>query len=125
KPEMFAIGTVDSKVNAKTSSITIPKTAVMWTGKRSVVYEMRSTDQGISFIMREVTLGPELGESYVIESGLKPGEEIAVNGTFSIDAAAQLAGKPSMMNPQGGKQSAGSMPGMDMGEDKKTPTNEP
>ena len=51
--------------------------------------------------MREVTLGSELGDSYAIESGLKPGEEIAVNGTFSIDAAAQLAGKPSMMNPQG------------------------
>lgn len=123
KPEMFVSGIVESKVNSKTSSITIPKTAVMWTGKRSVVYEMKSTEQGVSFLMREVTLGPELGESYVIESGLQPGEEIAVNGTFSIDAAAQLAGKPSMMNPEGGKQSAGSMPGMDMsGDDNKEPS---
>jgi Cu(I)/Ag(I) efflux system membrane fusion protein len=38
----------------------------------------------------------------VIDEGLQPGEEIAINGTFSIDAAAQLAGKPSMMNPEGG-----------------------
>ncbi len=125
KPEMFVSGTVESKVKSKTSSITIPKTAVMWTGKRSVVYEMKSTEQGVSFLMREVTLGPALGESYVIESGLNPGEEIAVNGTFSIDAAAQLAGKPSMMNREGGKQSTGSMPGMDMGGDKKPATNEP
>src|SRR5690606_11386152 len=44
-------------------------------------------------------LGPSLGDSYLIESGLEPGEEIAVSGTFSIDAAAQLSGKPSMMMP--------------------------
>lgn len=102
KPEMFASGIVKTEINGKTASLTVPKTAVMWTGKRSVVYVMQNSDQGISFRMREVTLGPELGESYMIESGLTPGEEIAVNGTFSIDAAAQLAGKPSMMNPDGG-----------------------
>src|SRR5690606_22846830 len=52
-----------------------------------------------NFMMREVNLGPALGDSYLIESGLDEGEEIAVNGTFSIDAAAQLAGKSSMMTP--------------------------
>jgi Cu(I)/Ag(I) efflux system membrane fusion protein len=102
KPEMFATGTIEAKTNTGNASLTVPKTAVMWTGKRSVVYVMQMSAQGVSFIMREVTLGPELGESYVIESGLDAGEEIAVNGTFSIDAAAQLAGKPSMMNPDGG-----------------------
>lgn len=48
--------------------------------------------------MREVSLGPSLGGSYVITQGLKEGEEIVTNGAFSIDASAQLAGKPSMMN---------------------------
>lgn len=102
KPEMFVSGKVESKISSSTNSLTVPKSAVMWTGKRSVVYVMHSSNQGISFMMREVTLGPELGESYVIEAGLEAGEEIAVHGTFSIDAAAQLAGKPSMMNPEGG-----------------------
>ena len=102
KPEMFATGTIEAKTNTDNESLTVPKTAVMWTGKRSVVYVMQMSAQGVSFIMREVTLGPELGESYVIDEGLQPGEEIAINGTFSIDAAAQLAGKPSMMNPEGG-----------------------
>jgi RND family efflux transporter, MFP subunit len=102
KPEMFATGTIEAKTNTGNASLTVPKTAVMWTGKRSVVYVMQMSVKGVSFIMREVTLGPELGESYVIEEGLQPGEEIAINGTFSIDAAAQLAGKPSMMNPEGG-----------------------
>ncbi|MCA1747233.1 MAG: DUF3347 domain-containing protein, partial [Bacteroidales bacterium] len=68
----------------------------------SLVYVKADTDQGVSFINREVTLGPALGDSYIIEEGLHEGEEIAISGTFSIDAAAQLAGKPSMMNPEGG-----------------------
>jgi Cu(I)/Ag(I) efflux system membrane fusion protein len=59
-----------------------------------------------------------LGESYVIVNGLTEGEEIVTSGTFSVDAAAQLEGKPSMMNPMGGKTS--SMPGMIMpGNSKK------
>lgn len=107
KSEMFASGIVEAKITSAKNAITVPKSAVMWTGKRSVVYVMQNTAQGINFKMREVTLGPELGESYVIESGLQAGEEIAVHGTFSIDAAAQLAGKPSMMNHDGGVAMSG------------------
>ena len=102
KPEMFVSGIVEASTSTQKQSIAVPKSAVMWTGTRSVVYVMQTSAQGVSFMMREITLGPELGDSYVIESGLEAGEEIAVHGTFSIDAAAQLAGKPSMMNPQGG-----------------------
>jgi len=117
KPEMFVSGTVQAKLPKKSKAIVVPKTAVMWTGKRSVVYVKSATEQGVNFKMREVTLGPALGESYIIENGLQEGEEIAVNGTFSIDAAAQLAGKPSMMNPEGGPAMTGhNHGGMDMPE---------
>ena len=116
KPEMFASGMVEAKLAGKSNSLVVPKSAVMWTGRRSVVYVKTHSDQGVNFIMREVTLGPALGDSYIVENGLTDGEEIAVNGTFSIDAAAQLAGKPSMMNPQGGKVMTGhNHGGMDMG----------
>ncbi|WP_370090002.1 efflux RND transporter periplasmic adaptor subunit [Ekhidna sp.] len=107
KPEMFASGEVKAALGSTGNEITVPKSAVMWTGKRSVVYVKQSTDQGMHFKMREVTLGPALGNAYVIEAGLEQGEEIAVNGTFSIDAAAQLAGKPSMMSPEGGAAMTG------------------
>jgi membrane fusion protein, copper/silver efflux system len=93
KPEMFVSGTVEAKLPAKAGNLSVPKTAVMWTGKRSLVYVKSEMETGVNFMMREVTLGPALGESYLVESGLDEGEEIAVNGTFSIDAAAQLAGK--------------------------------
>jgi len=103
KPEMFASGTVETKLSRKSNTIVVPKTAVMWTGKRSVMYLKSSSEGEISFLMREVTLGPTLGDNFVVEKGLQVGDEIAVNGTFSIDAAAQLAGKPSMMNQRGEK----------------------
>ncbi|MEQ8905326.1 efflux RND transporter periplasmic adaptor subunit [Ekhidna sp.] len=102
KPEMFASGELKAQLGKTSNQLTVPKSAAMWTGKRSVVYVKLSTDQGLHFKMREVTLGPSLGDAYIIEKGLELGEEIAVNGTFSIDAAAQLAGKPSMMSPPAG-----------------------
>ena len=102
KPDMFVLGTIESPIHNEKEALIVPKSAVMWTGERSVVYTKITNAKGISFMMKEVTLGPALGDSYVIKSGLEPGEEIATNGTFSIDAAAQLAGKPSMMNPEGG-----------------------
>jgi Cu(I)/Ag(I) efflux system membrane fusion protein len=59
------------------------------------------------FAMREIGLGPMLGSSYVVTDGLKEGEEIVTRGAFSVDAAAQLEGKPSMMNQQKADQSSG------------------
>jgi Cu(I)/Ag(I) efflux system membrane fusion protein len=102
KPGMFAKGIFKSSLQNQQEALVVPKSAVMWTGERSVVYVKSSSDRGIGFIMREVILGPSLSDSYLIKSGIEVGEEIATNGTFSIDAAAQLAGKPSMMNPEGG-----------------------
>jgi Cu(I)/Ag(I) efflux system membrane fusion protein len=98
KPEMFATGIVKANLNEFKDKLVIPRSAVLWTGKRSIVYVKQSDGEGFSFKMREIELGPTLGNSYVVESGLKTGEEIVTDGTFSVDAAAQLAGKPSMMN---------------------------
>lgn len=98
KPEMFVTGTVKSTNSKNKNTLSIPKTAVMWTGKRSIVYVKSPNDENLSFKLREVTLGPLLGDSYSIVDGLQVGEEIVKNGTFNVDAAAQLAGKPSMMS---------------------------
>jgi Cu(I)/Ag(I) efflux system membrane fusion protein len=103
KPEMFVSGTIKAKIDRKESTLSVPTTAVMWTGTRSIVYLKNESEKGISFKLREVTLGPLVGNEYIIEDGLEIGEEIVANGTFNVDAAAQLAGKPSMMNREGGK----------------------
>lgn len=124
KPEMFVSGVVEAKLTNKSNSLVVPKTAVMWTGKRSVVYVKNTNAKGVSFMMQEVTLGAALGDSYIIKEGLEEGEEIAVNGTFSIDAAAQLAGKPSMMNPEGGVAMTGHNHGETKIEDSKAPVKQ-
>lgn len=121
KPEMFATGIVSSTLTEYIDNVVIPKSAVLWTGKRSIVYVKQPGSEEPVFKIREVELGPMLGESYVIMSGLSEGEEIVTSGTFSVDAAAQLEGKPSMMNPMGGKTS--SMPGMVMPGDSKSETD--
>ena len=98
KPEMFATGVVKANLNEFKDKLVIPRSAVLWTGKRSIVYVKQPDNQEVNFKMREIDLGPMLGNSYVVLGGLKDGEEIVTDGTFSVDAAAQLAGKPSMMN---------------------------
>ncbi len=105
KPEMFVSGHLKTNIGGGKEQIIAPRSAILWTGKRSIVYVTVSGGKESPFQMREVELGPSLGDAYVISEGLKEGEEIAVNGAFSIDAAAQLSGKPSMMNPQGGSKS--------------------
>lgn len=117
KPEMFATGIVKATLNQYKNKLVIPRSAVLWTGKRSIVYVKQAGSDEPIFKMREIEIGPSLGNSYVVENGLMDGEEIVTQGTFSVDASAQLEGKPSMMNPEGGKVST--MPGMDMPGDTK------
>jgi membrane fusion protein, copper/silver efflux system len=98
KPEMFATGIVKSNLSEFKDKLVIPHSAVLWTGKRSIVYVKQPGEEPV-FTMREIELGPQLGNSYVITGGLNNGEEVVTEGAFSVDAAAQLEGKPSMMNP--------------------------
>lgn len=97
KPDMF----VDAELSVSSSqSLLVPKSAVLWTGKRSVVYIRNSED--LSFSMREIVLGESMGDHYVVESGLNVGDEVVTNGAFTLDAEAQLQGKISMMSPAKG-----------------------
>lgn len=108
KPEMFVKGEITSPIDSYDSSLVVPKSAVLWTGKQSVVYVQSASDEeGKAFKYREVVLGPETNNAYIIEKGLDEGELIAVNGVFKLDAAAQLMGKKSMMNKDGSNGNAG------------------
>lgn len=118
-PEMFVNGIIKANMKDAKDALIIPKSAVLWTGKRAVVYVKVLHKNTISFVYREVILGSDLGEFYIVEKGLKDGEEVATNGVFRIDASAQLLGQRSMMNPEGGKVSIGGHTGMDMDDDDK------
>ena len=106
KPGMFVEGKIKT-INSKTTEvIAIPSSAVLWTGKRSVVYLKATINESV-FEIREITLGNKNGSTYEVLSGLNTGDEIVTNGTFTVDAAAQLQGKKSMMNKKGGVSMTG------------------
>lgn len=100
KPGMFVSAEIHLENNTETEALTVPESAVLWTGERSVVYIKPNSEEGI-FEMREVTLGNLINGDYVIVSGLSSGEEVVAKGAFTVDAAAQLQGKKSMMNQEG------------------------
>ena len=98
KPGMFVRGELKSRIRGMKNALVIPKSAVLWTGKRSIVWVKLPDTETPQFSMREITLGANLGDAYIVADGLSEGEEIVVNGVFNVDAAAQLSGKYSSMN---------------------------
>lgn len=84
----------------------IPESAVLWTRERSVVYIKTITDDP-TFEMRGIDVGDAINGGYIVLSGLKSGDEIVTNGTFTVDALAQLKGRKSMMNESDGKMMTG------------------
>lgn len=97
KPGMFAEASIKKSENNINETLSIPASAVLWTGKRSVVYLKTAKVEPV-FEMQQITLGNKIGDSYQVLEGLHNGDEIVTNGTFTVDAAAQLQGKKSMMN---------------------------
>jgi Cu(I)/Ag(I) efflux system membrane fusion protein len=98
KPEMLVDGIVAVPQSAAARVNYLPKTAILWTGKRSVVYLQKGAADFPEFEMREVTLGETLDEGYEVLHGLQSGDQFVVNGVFVVDAAAQLKGGYSMIN---------------------------
>ena len=125
KPQMLATGILETMLPGSSDRLFIPKSAILWTGKKAVVYVV-TDDRNNMFQFREIDLGADAGDYYIVEAGLNEGEQVASNGVFKIDAAAQLKGEKSMMNPSGGKQSMAHDHGSMGGEDsKKQETSHP
>jgi len=103
---MFIEGKIDIVKANKKHLLMVPTTAILWTGARSVVYIKPNSKEPI-FEMKEITIGKKIGDNYEVVEGLNSGDEIVTNGTFTVDAAAQLQGKKSMMNKVGDKVTTG------------------
>lgn len=101
---------------AITKPLTIPNSAALWTGARSIVYKELGPS---TYDMKEVVLGPVLDDRVIVLSGLKAGDRVVSHGAFFIDAERQIQAKPSMMNPNATagnspKMGHANMPGMKM-----------
>lgn len=103
KPGVFITAKLKNSTSTSVENPTLmlPKSAVLWTGKRSVVYQQLENENGLYFKMKEVKTGGTSSDFVEILSGLEAGDEVVTRGAFSIDSEAQLSDKPSMMNPKG------------------------
>lgn len=81
--------------------VSVPATAVLWSGRRSIVYVHDAFLNPPGFIAAEVELGERWGDRWVILNGVYETETIAVNGTFRLDASLQILGGPTMMGRDG------------------------
>lgn len=99
RPEMWVDAIVSMPIGEGEAQVVVPRSAVLWTGNRSLVYVYDATENPPVYMPIEVRLGPDVGEWQVIEEGVFPGERIVVNGAFRIDSELQIRGGPTMMHP--------------------------
>ncbi len=98
RPGMQVEGKILVYPGSGTKQLVIPKTAVLWTGEKSVVYIKDPMVSIPTFEYRQVVVGTELSkDQIVISEGLEEGELVVTHGAFRVDAVAQLNGKTSMM----------------------------
>jgi Cu(I)/Ag(I) efflux system membrane fusion protein len=74
--------------------VSVPESSVIQTGSKMIVYV--EVEPGV-FEGRAIIVGPRVGESYHVVSGLAPGERVAAAGAFLIDAETRL--NPSVRDP--------------------------
>ena len=101
-----SLGLVASADASVELPLVVPRSAVLLTGKRAVVYVDVLGTERPTFEGREVVLGPRAGEHYVVLEGLQEGERVVAQGAFRIDSAMQIQAKPSMMSLSGDQEGA-------------------
>ena len=99
RPGMFVEASLERRVGDE-GLLSLPFSAVLWTGPRSLVYQLDSALDPPAYVPVQVELGERIGERVIIKEGLKGGDEVAAQGAFRIDASLQIRGGPSMMSEQ-------------------------
>ena len=100
KPGMYA--TIRITGGARAAALTVPRSAVLSTGERSIVFVR---DASGSLSPREVSLGASNEERIEILRGVSAGETVVASATFLVDAESNLG------TALGGM---GDMPGMEL-----------
>jgi Cu(I)/Ag(I) efflux system membrane fusion protein/cobalt-zinc-cadmium efflux system membrane fusion protein len=89
------------------NQLVIPLSGVLQSGTRQIVF----VDRGAGYLEpREVQLGPQAGDQYIVLKGLKAGERIVTSANFLIDSESQLqAAIGSFIPPPPGSGAAAAM----------------
>lgn len=99
RPGMFVEGSVDepSVGPGEPIPLVVPASAVLFSGKRSLVYVEYSTPGGPVYAPRDVEVGARLGDVFPVIAGLERGEDVVTHGAFVIDSDLQIKGGESLM----------------------------
>jgi cobalt-zinc-cadmium efflux system membrane fusion protein len=73
---------VDVALGGERPRVVVPKAAVVRDEAGAPAVFVHPTPEG--FVRRRVTLGPEAGDGFVVESGLQAGERVVVEGAYSL-----------------------------------------
>lgn len=95
RPGMFVGARIERALG---EALSVPVSAVLDSGVRRIVYVERAAGE---FEAVEVTLGPRVGDHYVVEKGLEEGDRIVVRGNFLLDSQFQIEKRVSLMNATG------------------------
>ncbi len=89
------------------NQLVIPVSGVLQSGTRQIVF----VDRGAGYLEpRDVQLGPQAGDEYIVLKGLKAGERIVTSANFLIDSESQLqAAIGSFIPPPPGAGAAAAM----------------
>jgi membrane fusion protein (multidrug efflux system) len=68
---------IRAQTSVRTDALLVPQRAV---AELQNGFQLRLLTKGNQVAMRQVTLGPRVGSRWVVESGLKPGEQVIVDG---------------------------------------------
>lgn len=107
KPGMYA--TVRLPAIERTRALSVPRSAVLATGKRALVF-VRQPDGMLA--PRDVVVGVANDDRIEIISGLAEGDVVVASATFLVDAESNLSGALGAM---------ANMPGMNLGTPKQAP----
>jgi membrane fusion protein, copper/silver efflux system len=102
KPEMYANVTLEKPL---ANVITVPDSAVMQTGTRSIVFVQTAPGQ---FTPREVQAGVKAEGLYEIRSGVQAGETVVADANFLVDSESRLKSAISGMGGMAGMSGTGS-----------------
>ena len=87
------------RVDSGEPVITVPRSAVLYTGRRSLVYVHDPSESPPAYQPVEVTTGAVWGDRVEVRAGVFVGEVVATGALFRLDASLQITGGPSMMTP--------------------------
>jgi membrane fusion protein (multidrug efflux system) len=95
-PGQFA--RVRGVLEQRTGALAVPQRAVMET---QGIFQLVVVGDDGTVDLRQVQMGPRVGDQWIVESGLEPGERVALEGLQRMRPGMQVVAKDAPAEPAG------------------------